>query len=68
MRMDVDDEDASRGRKRVFQNRDELSKASSTHNHNSNPSVQNEHKYKKHPGSNAMIQCAVLSFSAPSFC
>jgi hypothetical protein len=29
---------------------------------------QNEHKYKKHPESNAMIQCAVLSFSAPSFC
>jgi hypothetical protein len=38
-RMEVDDEDASRGRKRVFQDRDELSKASSTHNHNSNPSV-----------------------------
>jgi hypothetical protein len=37
--MDVDDEDASRGRKRVFQNRDELSSASSTHNHNTNPSV-----------------------------
>ena len=30
--------------------------------------TRNEHKCKKNPESNAMIQCAVLSFSAPSFC